>query len=168
MTAKLRIKAGSVEMELETDGALSLDDIKSLLHEVEALSPVAATAQQAGDSTGAIDSDNSIGIGGGASKTEAAQRLHVTSIAAKLGVKTAADLARAAAAHLQLTEGKETFTRQELLLAMKKAPKFYKANMSKNLSSIITSLIPDTLNQIGEDVYSLTAAGHAELETVLA
>jgi hypothetical protein len=54
------------------------------------------------------------------------------------------------------------------LLTMKKAPKFYKATMSKNLSGIISSLIPEKFNQIGEGVYSLTAAEHAALETSLA
>lgn len=163
MTVRLRIKAGSVEMELETDDALSLDDIKSLLHEVEALSPLApAPIAPTVNGTNDHDSDSGLGKAGGA------QKLHIASIAAKLGVKSGADLARAAAAQLQLTEGKETFMRQELLLTMKKAPKFYKANMSKNLSGIIATLIPDTFNQVGEGVYCLTAAAHSALEAALA
>jgi hypothetical protein len=163
MTAKLKIRAGTVEFELETDTSLTLEEIKSLLHEVEGLSPASASAL--GGSGGANDNgdgQNSKKSGGDSFK------LHIGSIAAKLGAKSGADLAKAAAAQLQLSEEKETFTRQELLLTMKKAPKFYKTTMSKNLSAIIGGLIPETLNQVGEGVYCLTAEAYSALESALA
>jgi hypothetical protein len=163
MTAKVRIKAGPVELEFETEAGLSLDDIKSLLKDVEALSPVASV-----DSLGAGSATTALGNSEGGSKAAGSHKLFVTSIAAKLGAKTGADLAWAAAGQLELTDGKESFTRQELLATMKKAPKYYKAAMSKNLTSIIMSLIPEKLNQIGTDVYSLTVDAHSALEAALA
>jgi len=163
MTERIRIKAGHLELEWESDGPLSIENVKSLLREIEAL-PAAQPAQlppfagRRGEG-----SANEAGA-----RANQPQKLFVTSIAAKLAAKSGADLARSAAAYLQLAEGKDSFSRQELLEAMKKAPLYYKTDMRKNLSRIIASLIPDKLNQIGENAFSLTAKEHAALETALA
>jgi hypothetical protein len=163
MTAKLRIKAGSVELELETEADLSVDDVKALLKEVETLT-LTSGAETPG---GGVDSA-AANADGSPSKLAEPKKLHITSIAAKLDVKTGADLAVAAAAQLQLMDGKDSFTRQELLATMKQATKYYKASMSANLTSIISSLIPKKLNQLATDTYSLTADAHSALEAALA
>jgi hypothetical protein len=92
----------------------------------------------------------------------------VNSIATKINAKSGSDVAIAAAAFLQLVEGKESFSRQELLTSMKAATKFYKTGMSSNLSGYLNSLVGGKLNQIGTGKYCLASAEHARLETALA
>ena len=73
------------------------------------------------------------------------QKLHINSIATNLQVKTAADLA-VAAARAPSNDKKELFMRSELLDAMKKATLHYKETMSSNLTQTIKSLIGPKLN----------------------
>jgi hypothetical protein len=162
MSERIRIKVGSVELEWESDGSLSLDDVKKLLKDLGGFAPA---FDRSGPSASKPDAKERTrdGEGGGAS-----QKLFITSIAKKLGAKSGRDLARAAAAYLQITEGQTSFSRRDLLEAMKKAPSYYKETYRKNLSAIIDHLIPKVLNQIGEGTYSLTASELTAIETALA
>jgi hypothetical protein len=162
MPERIRIKVGELELEWESDGSLSVENVTSLLREIETLSP-APLQTPAPPRPPVLPNANGAGAGLGEP-----QKLFVTSIAAKLSVKNGPDLARAAAAYLQITEAKESFSRTELLEAMRKAPMYFKTNMRKNLSPIISGLIPEKFNQIGENRFSLTASEHAVLEAALA
>lgn len=167
MTAKVRIKAGPVEFEYEGETELGLDDIKDLFTHIETLFkvPVLAEGGQAHQAPAAAPQGNGAAP---AAPATPGQKLHINSIATKLGVKTGPDLAVAAAASLQVMDGKETFTRSELLDAMKKATMHYKDNMSGNLTSIIKSLLGPKLNQISDGVYSMTADAYQDLAGKLA
>jgi DNA-directed RNA polymerase delta subunit len=91
------------------------------------------------------------------------------SIAAKLNAKTGSEVALAAAAYLSLVQRKPTFTRQELLDAMKTASGRYKQSFSDNLSSYITTLAKDgKLLSPGNDTYSLSAGTASDLQKQLA
>jgi len=165
MTARVRIKAGPVEFEYEGEAELAVADIKDLFSHIETLFKVPVLAE-GGDShavtqTPSVEPPKPIVNG-------STQKLHVNSIASKLKAKTGSEVALAAAASLQLMEGKETFTRAELLATMKKATMHYKDPMSGNLSSILKALIGSKLNQIGEGVYSLSANAYHELGAQLA
>lgn len=163
MTSKLRIKAGAVEFEYEADGDLSFENVKELVASIKALAGASLTAPAQGEHAG---------VGGlGAPTPPAAAgglKLHVNSIAGKLGAKTGAEVAVAASAYLQLVEGKETFNRSELVAAMKSATKFYNKNMLSNMTKILNGLVGTKFNQTGTDQYCLTQAEHAALETTLA
>lgn len=162
MSVRIRIKVGSVELEWESDGSLSLDNVKKLLKDLGEFSPASDRLGPSAPRPDAKERPRD-GEGGGGS-----QKLFITSIAAKLGAKSGRDLARAAAAYLQITEGQTSFSRRDLLEAMKKTPSYYKETYRKNLSGIIDSLIPKVLNQIGEGTYSLTASELTAIETALA
>jgi hypothetical protein len=163
MTAKVRIKAGPIEFEYEGETELGVTDIKDLFSHIEKLFKVPILAE-GGEShppaqTPAVEKP---------STSPQLQKLHVNSIATKLKAKTATDVALAAAASLQLMDGKDTFSRTELLATMKTATMHYKENMSGNLSSILKTLVGSKLNQIADGVYSLNADEYQNLASQLA
>jgi hypothetical protein len=164
MTSKLRIRAGAVEFEYEADSDLSFENVKELIASIESLasaSPSGSAPAPDGGATGGGAPTSASGGGGGL-------KLHVNSIAGKINAKTGADVAVAAAAYLQLVQDKDTFSRSELVAAMKSATKFYNKNYLSNLTKILNGLVGSKFNQTGTDQYSLTQAEHASLETTLA
>lgn len=164
MTGKVRIKAGPVEFEYEGETEFGLADIKDLFTHIETLFKVPILAEGAQSHAAPTAPTN----GEGQPSKAPGQKLHINSIASKLQAKTGAALAVAAAASLQIFEQKETFTRTELLDAMKKATMHSKDNMSGNLTSIIKSLLGPKFNQISDGVYSLTHDTYQELASKLA
>lgn len=161
MTAKIRIKAGPVEFEYEGETELAVADIKELFSHIETLFkvPVLAEGGEGGHPQQHSASANFDLPQQAASKL----MLHVNSIASALGAKSGSDVAVAAAASLQIYEGKETFTRSELLETMKKATMHYKDSMSGNLSKMLTTLVGSKFNQIKDGVYSLNKATYDQL-----
>lgn len=161
MANRIHIVVGAVEVEYERDQSFTLDEIKGLLDRIETLAgKVPSPAPIAPPNVGAASPEPV--------KTAGSLKLHINSIAEKLAAKSGSDVARAAAASLQLVDGKEKFTRSELLSRMKEATKYYKDSMSSNLTKAIESLLNGKFNQIGADVYSLTAAEYSALGNILA
>lgn len=160
MTSRVRIKAGPVEFEYEAETELAVSDIKDLFSHIETLFKVPVLAE--GGHVHASPENFKANVNG------PAQKLHINSIATKLGAKTGADVALAAAAALQIFDQKETFTRGELLEMMKKGTLHYKENMSSNLTAIIKSMLGPKLNQISDGVYSLTSDAYQDLAGKLA
>lgn len=163
MTAKVRIKAGPVEFEYEGETELGVADIKDLFSHIETLFKVPVLAE-GGESHAPAQPSNSEqpvfnGVG---------QKLHVNSVAKKLAAKTGPQVAEAAAAALQIYDGKQTFTRGELLDTMKKATMHYKDSMAGNLTKILDTLVGTRFNQVSDGVYSLSADAYADLESKLA
>ena len=166
MTSKVRIKAGAVEFEYEGQTELSIENIKELFSHIEALFNAAQTDA---DNDNAIDSNDFPNLPKQNESVPApTTNFHVNSIAEKLDAKTGSDLAIAAAAYLQFSEGKETFSRRELLDTMKKATKFYKKNMSGNLTKILNHLLESKINQVGSGHYSLSQPEYSSLRLKLA
>lgn len=163
MTAKVRIKAGPVEFQYEGETELGVADIKDLFSHIETLFKVPVLADggeshsPAQKSSGEQPAPNGVG-----------QKLHVNSIAKKLAAKTGPQVAEAAAAALQIYDGKQTFTRSELLDSMKKATMHYKDSMTGNLTKILDTLVGTRFNQVSDGVYSLSADAYSDLETKLA
>lgn len=164
MSTKLHIRSGAVEVDFDGDINFTIGQIKELLSHVVTLS---SSGQNPEDGVGA---DAPAGSKGGAQTKQhtATQKLHITSVANKLGVKTGPELAVAAAAVLQIYEGKESFARSDLSNTMKKATMHYKASMIGNLTQTIHSLVGKKFNQISDDVYSLTASEYENLVAQLA
>jgi hypothetical protein len=164
MTAKVRIKAGPVEFEYEGDTELGVADIKDLFSHIETLFKVPVLAERGEPHTPPPPAATA----GNGATNGIGPKLHVNSVAQKLKAKTGSEVAVAAAATLQIIEGKQTFTRTELLDTMKKATMHYNANMSGNLTKILGTLVGSRFNQISDGVYALTADEHQKLATQLA
>jgi hypothetical protein len=87
------------------------------------------------------------------------------SIAARLSAKTGPDLLLAAAARLNIVEDRDRFRRQDLLEEIKTASGYFKANMAKNLSQNLKTLIKDgKLIELANEVYTLSAGARTDLE----
>ncbi|UVO49244.1 hypothetical protein M0208_01440 [Sphingomonas sp. SUN019] len=169
MTAKVRIKAGPVEFEYEGETELAVADIKDLFSHIETLFKVPVLAE-GGESHAAPQAPTPLlpAPSGDTPTVVGGPKLHVNSVAQKLKAKTGSEVAVAAAATLQIYDGKQTFSRTELLDTMKKATMHYSANMSGNLTKILGSLVGSKFNQISDGVYSLTSDDYQKLVAQLA
>lgn len=155
MHSKLRIKLGQVEFEYEGEAEFSQESIKDLFSHMESLfSTAIARGLEPAPSPPGDFGENSSASGAG----DPPVNLHPNTIATRLGVSSGPDLALAAAAYLQISLGKPSFSRKELLEEMKSATTYYKQTMSSNLTSTIeTHIKTKKFNQIGQNVYSLHA-----------
>lgn len=94
--------------------------------------------------------------------------LSMTNIAAKLNCKSGQDLTTAAAAYLKFVQSKPTFTRDEILEAMKKATGYYKTSYRSNLTNIIGALVKnETLLESSTNNFSLQVNKEKELNGIL-
>ena len=95
--------------------------------------------------------------------------LSVNAIATILGLKGRKNLVMAACAYLVLVEQKATFSRNDILRAMKTATHFYNENSQKSLSQYILSLTTqEYLLERSQGVYAIHGKKLKELETILA
>jgi hypothetical protein len=158
MATKLKVKIGRIEFEYEGETKFTQEDIKDLFSHLEALTPEQEPLASFSDrenmpppSIGRLPS------------------LSTSTIASRLSVKGASKVVLAAAAHLQLIQGKETFSRQELTSDMKTATQHYNENIGKNLSNTLKAMVANkVLNEVRTGIFSLTAAKVMELEALLA
>lgn len=163
---KFRIKLGAAEIEYEG----SADALKEVV--MPAVSRMLELVQDHADlqrPITTIQSDVAAPVALPVAHQPKASALTTNTIATKLGASTATDLAIAASARLILFDGRETFTRDELLKEMKAAPTFYKATMSNNLSSTLKTLTKaDRLRLVAADTFSLSSQEKQQLESKLA
>lgn len=90
-------------------------------------------------------------------------------IANIIGATSGRDLIIAAAAHLHFSQGKATFSRQELAAQMRTAPSHFKSTFMNNLSSYLAGLTrADRLRLSGNDTYALSNRERQDLEARLA
>ncbi len=74
----------------------------------------------------------------------------------------------AAATNLTLVENVNTFSRTDILAAMKKATSYYKASMGSNLTGTLKRLVKtNRLNENAANVYALTANEKKKMEELL-
>lgn len=143
---------GPVEIEYEgTDDFLR----EELLDMVKA---VADLYQESGGglatSSDPADSGSSTGGSSGGSMTGTTNQIATT-----LGVSNGPTLLFAAGVKLHFVDGKDTFTRKELLAEAKSATKFYKKSHNNNLTANLQSLVGDgQFNEPGTNKYALTDA----------
>jgi hypothetical protein len=127
--ATIRIKFGVLEIEYQGNAAFLHEDlvrtVKDLL-DLQKQIPAATSTKVGGESP---DPAGSTGSSSGSYD-------HTTStIATLLSVNSGPDLAKAAAAHLYFAKGSKTFSRQELIDAMRSAPAYFKETFINNLTS---------------------------------
>lgn len=164
MPSKLKIKMGHIEFEYEGDAQFDKDAIKDLFTHLESLVGVTPAAAFESGPGGSADSAHPASSGGG--DGDDLSNLAANTIAARLSVKTGPDLVIAAAATLQIAQGKESFNRKQLLEAMQSAKTYYKASMGSNLSPAINTLVSGKrINSLNNNEMSLSAA---ELTTLRA
>lgn len=85
-------------------------------------------------------------------------------VATTLGADNGADLVQAAAAFLTVVQGRETFSRQELLEAMKSATGFFKPTYRKSLSGFLESLCKkNVLIEVSSDAYAIKAGALSQI-----
>jgi hypothetical protein len=95
-------------------------------------------------------------------------KLSASTIAINIKAKTGPDLALASCVYLSLSEGKESFSRQEILDTMKTVVGVYNQTMSKNLSQTIETLVRNKkIQQLSSSNYSLSAITRSEMEMKL-
>jgi hypothetical protein len=132
MATRLRVKAGSVEVEYEGEAVFDEGSLRHLLSHVRTLlQPIAEDEE----------SDSEQGVQTGNGSKPGGVHLHTSEIAARLSVKTGRELTMAAAAHLAIVSEKASFTRRELLADMKSAPRYYGKSMASNLTQALRSLV---------------------------
>ena len=163
MPSKLKIKMGHIEFEYEGDAQFDKDAIKDLFTHLESL--VGVTPAAAFESTPPAADHPGAGIAGSEGGNHELSNLAANTVAARLSVKTGSDLAIAAAATLQLSQGQDSFTRKQLLEAMQSAKTYYKTSMGSNLSKALDVLISSKrINSLSNNEMSLSAAEVASLK----
>lgn len=160
-TAKMRIKMGPIEIDYEGSEDFLKQELPAILTAVSSLHKESGLVENsppgANSGNGAAGSNQTAPIG-----------MSVTTISAKLGVKSGADLALAAAARLT-RGGSSSFSRQQLLDEMKAATGFYKTTIRSNLSNYLLTLVKEgKLQETAKDTYSLSMATKTEIEAKLA
>lgn len=139
MATKMRIRVGELEFAYEGEEPFIDDRWMSFAKSLVELGPPSSSTTLKGDA--AVSSD--------------LEMLTTGTIAARIGVKTGADLALAAGATLTEKQGK--FTRKEVHEEMKTATAFYKQSYGGNLSSYLSGLVKaKKFNEVARDTYSLT------------
>ncbi len=164
MPTKLKIKVGYIEFEYEGDADCDYEAVKDLFTHVQSL---AGSAPRGTFDTHPprIDPDDASGREVDADVA----KLSVQTVTARLGGKSAKDVALAAAAHLHICQGRSSFSRKDLLAEMQKAHGYYNLAMSKNLSQTLQKLVSDKqLMTMTGDQMSLSAPELANLKVRIA
>jgi hypothetical protein len=157
--SKIRIKMGPIEVDYQGDSGYLNKDLLALM---TALADLFKEARLVNEET-----DTPADPRGKSRKAKEA--LTTTSIATRLGCKSGADLAIAAAARLTLMSGVDAFPRDSLLKEMRSAKQYYKASYNNNLTGTLKRLVKsDQLRDVGSDSFALSAKKKSELETALA
>ena len=161
MTAKIRIKAGDIEVEFEGTEKFIKEELLELVSSVTELKPEFIHVPGASSQVSVESQPEPAATG---------LRLSAENIAAKLGVNVGRDLLVAAAVKLQLGDGKAIFTRKEVLEEMKTAASYFsESTHTKNLTAMLKALITDDLiNETSKGKYSLTASAKSNLSAQLA
>ena len=97
-------------------------------------------------------------------------RLDLTtgSIAAALNVRTGSELAVAAAAKLTLVDGRQRFSRRDLMAEMRTAGSYFKKTYSSNFSNYLNTLLKERrLIESSAGVFALAEATRREIQQSL-
>ena len=153
--SRISFKIGDVEISLESKHRFSMDDVSNIIGMVSDVSMARAASMPPTDKPDGRRVPNG--------------DMSTATIAARLKADSGPDLAIASAARLTIFDGKGSFSRADLLTAMKQASGRYKVSMASNLSSTLRGLVKNgRLNETGSGTYALTATEREALESTLA
>jgi hypothetical protein len=157
LNTKLRVKIGTVEVDYEGSDEMVRTDLPQFLRLVVGLSASV-------DENGAIPEKPSAA----ATRPLESRPLSASTMAARLQAKSGAELAFAAAAALVIGEAKDSFSRAELLQAMKSAKSYYKSTHGKNLTNYLNRLVrSQKLLDQGSDRFGIHHSERDELVKAL-
>ncbi|MCG6205975.1 hypothetical protein LPW26_15085 [Rhodopseudomonas sp. HC1] len=159
------MKLGNVEIEYQGASEFLQADLIRILKELLELQKefpaVEATASPANPTIDQLGKKNN--------ETRVVHDHSTSTIATILAVSSGPELVKAAAAHIHFSKAGKTFSRQELIDAMRSAPAYFKETFINNLSSSLKRLTKDdVLRVVGNDSFSLSAKAIAEIEPKLA
>ena len=168
MTEQVKVswKLGGVEMQYEGNEEFLKTELPKLFQQLLEI-------YKSGPKNGELEplelprvKENSIIENPNGGKSE----LSVNDIATQLGVKKGGqDFALAACGYLTLVEQKQTFSYEEIRIAMQSAHLFYDENQRKNLPKYIASLMKKrSLLERAPHVYAIEGAKLKELQKLLA
>ena len=156
--AHVRLRMGDLEIEYKGAASFLTSELMALVREAASLHAV----RTAPPSTDEVDPPKDASKGG-------LVDLSMVTVATRLNAKSGPELAIAAAAFLTICQGRDVFTRKDILGTMKAAPAHFKKSMSSNLSKSLQSLLKDKrLNETAENRYTLTVAEKERLDASLA
>jgi len=103
------------------------------------------------------------------SSFQGAVNVTTDTIANITNAESGADLILAAAAQIHFGQGKQKFTRQELITEMRTAPGHFKETFVNNMSKYLVGLTKaDRLRLVGQNTYALSNKERQAMETALA
>lgn len=168
-TVRIRVRLNDLEIECEGRETFVVSEVEELaakmsetLEKYQHVGRRRVNVSAAGDGDGSLDAETKVSIPHGTSSVT------TKTIATRMKAKNGTDLARAAARHLGLVEGRETFSRQELLSEMKTARGHYNENMRKGLTQSLRTLMGrSVLNETASETYALTPREEEETRSFL-
>jgi len=157
MEIKMRIRIGAAEIDYEGEANFLKSELPAIVDLFSKANIQSQPIEVKPDERRIItDHDHSIQT----SKTN----YSVSTIANKCGASSGSQLALAAAACLTFTDGRDAFSRQELLKKMQEAKSYYKKSYGSNLSKTLASLVKsNALLEGTSNTYSLSAEKNHEM-----
>lgn len=168
MTSSIRIKLGPIEVEYEGSEEFLKEELPELLSAIAELhraSGLGASPSPPGEATeGSVPPPTA-----GGTAVTTLSGMTTGTIAARLKAKSGRGLITAAAAKLELVDGKSNYTRQQLLEEMQTASGYYKQSYRKSLTSYLHGAVKaDLLREVSKDTYALASAESENLRGKLA
>ena len=162
--AKIKVRVGSMEIEYEGDPSFLADGLHGLLDKMSGLTLEKLPKEKGEPSSKSLEKLPQSPPNNNASSVSTA------TIAADMKAKTCGELATCALAKLQIVNGSNSASRQDIMREMKTATAYYKQSMrGGNLSQALTALVKaQRLNQLSNDSYSLRAPELQKFEAKIA
>ena len=154
--SKIQVKVGIVEFSGEGNQDWLAKQLDKILDKVPELLKIEVSGPK-------HDIDN----GPAETGRKSLSGLSVLNITGKLGAKSGAEVAVAAAAYLHFVKGKPIFSRDELSSTMKEATGIYKNSMLANLTKTLAQLEKNGTFNKSSNSYSLNATKVSELNAIL-
>ena len=159
--ARIHLKIGDLEVEYEGGESFLRDDLSTILDAM-------AECLKEHGIVRVSDSPSDAKEIGGATHRDLELDLSTATIISRMNAETGPELAMAAATNLTLVENVNTFSRADILAAMKKATSYYKASMGSNLTGTLKRLVKtNRLNENAANVYALTVNEKKKMEELL-
>jgi hypothetical protein len=151
METRFKMRTGALEFEFEGSEAFLTEQLAELVSTLASRSPQMTTL-------------SAVQSGGGQTNANPLE-LTTASIAARLNTKSGPDLIVAACAQLTFVEGKEVFSRDDIIEKMKTATGYFKGTFVNNLTKYLQGLVKSgRLIERAAQTYSLSAAARSEVE----
>ena len=136
MENKIKIKLGILEIEYEGSNEYIKNDLPILIDKLNSLTNDVFKNDIEEINNSDIASETKVET----SKVNS-ENLSINSVAAKIGGKTGNELLIASAAQLNIYQGKDVFSRTDLLNEMKGATNYFKKTYSSNLSKTLKRIV---------------------------